>query len=61
MSTAGSVWLLIEPVWNRNINSYTLHFFEPVWIPHVLLLIEPVWNRNVSRLVSSVDVISTDF
>ena len=39
-------FLLIEPVWNRNI-------FEDkgkTW--HVSLLIEPVWNRNliISRL-----------
>ena len=34
--------LLIEPVWNRNMDCLTA-----LLIPFFLLLIEPVWNRNL--------------
>ena len=55
-------FLLIEPVWNRNLckreqlRSAVLLLIEPVWnrnfrklchlLTHRVLLIEPVWNRN---------------
>ena len=37
----GIFFLLIEPVWNRNI------ILPCLMIARVNLLIEPVWNRNV--------------
>ena len=35
------ILLLIEPVWNRNIEQVDDE------VLHQLLLIEPVWNRNL--------------
>ena len=34
------LWLLIEPVWNRNFTKLYYRFCDAI------LLIEPVWNRN---------------
>ena len=41
------LFLLIEPIWNRNSAILTISLYCEYAPP---LLIEPIWNRNIIRL-----------